>query len=66
MYVVVLVTQSYLSLYDPKDYSLLGSSVHRILQIGIQKWVTIPYSRVSSQPRDRSWVFCIADRFFTI
>ena len=26
MYVVVLVTQSYLSLYDPKDCSLLGSS----------------------------------------
>ena len=36
---------------DPTDHSLPGSSVHRILQAGILEWVTIPFSRGSSQGR---------------
>ena len=47
------------------DCSLPGSPVHRILQARIMEWVAIPFSRGSSQPRDRTQVFCIADRFFT-
>ena len=31
-----------------------------------QEWVAIPLSRGSSQPRDRTWVSCIADIFFTL
>ena len=50
--VKVLVTQSYLTLCDPKDYSLPGSSVHGILQAKILEWVAIPFCRGSSQPRD--------------
>ena len=50
---------------DPMDWPLPGSSVHRILQGRILKWVAMPSSRGSSQPRDRTRVFCIADRFFT-
>ena len=44
----------------------VGSSVHGILQAEILEWVAIPISRGSSQPRDQTWVSCIAGRFFTI
>ena len=37
-----------------------------ILQARILEWVAMPSSRGSSQPRDRTQVFCIAGRFFTI
>ena len=50
--VKVLVTQSCQTLFDPVDYSTLGSSVHGILQLRILEWVAIPFSRGSSQPRD--------------
>ena len=36
-----------LSLWDPMDCSLPGSSVHRILQAGILEWVAVPFSRGS-------------------
>ena len=62
----VLVAQSCPTLCDPTDCSPPGSSVHGILQAGILKWIAIPFSRGSSQPRDRSQVSCIAGRFFTI
>ena len=45
--------QSYLTLCDPMDYSLPGSSVHGILQARILEWVAMPSSRGSSQPRDQ-------------
>ena len=47
------------------DCSLPGSSVPIILQARILGWVAIPFSRVSSQPRDRTLVSPIAGRFFT-
>ena len=37
-----------------------------ILQAGILEWVAMPFSRGSSQPRDRTWVSHIAGGFFTI
>ena len=49
----------------PHNCSPPGSSVHGILQARILEWVAIPFSRGSSQPRDRTWVACIAGRFFT-
>ena len=39
---------------------------HGISQTKILEWVAIPFSRGSSLPRDRMWVFCIAGSFFTI
>ena len=42
-----------------------GSSVHGIPQARILKWVAMPSSRGSSQPRDRTQVSCIAGKFFT-
>ena len=60
------VTQSRPTLWDHMDYSLPGSSVSGILQARIPEWVTIPFSRGSSQPRNRTGVSCIAGRFFTL
>ena len=60
------VIQSCLTLCNPMDCSPSGSSVHGILQARILEWVAISSSRGSSQPRDRTWVSRIADRFFTI
>ena len=39
---------------DPMDYSLPGYSVHGILQARILEWVTMPSSKGSSQPTDRT------------
>ena len=50
----------------PMDYSLLGSSVHGILQARVLEWVAIPFSRGSFQPRDQTRVSYIAGRFFTV
>ena len=63
--VCVLVTQLCSTLCDPMDYSPAGYSVHGILQARILEWVTIPFFKRSSRPRDLTWVSCIADRFFT-
>ena len=61
--VCVLVT---VTLCDPMDCSPPDSSVYGILQARILEWVAIPFSKVSSQPRNWTQVFCIAGRFFTI
>ena len=47
----VLVSQSRLTLCDPMDCSLPGSSVHELFQARILEWVAISFSRGSSQPR---------------
>ena len=57
-----LVTQSCLTLYDPLDCSSPGFCVHGILQARILEWVTIPFSRESSQSRDQTQVSHIAGR----
>ena len=60
----VLVTQSCPTLCDPMHCSPSGSSVHEIFQTRKLEWVSISFSRGSSQPRDRTWVSCTAGRFF--
>jgi len=62
----MLVTQSCLTLCDPVDCSLLGSSVLGILQATILEWVVNSFSRGSSPPRDQIQVSCFASGFFTI
>ena len=42
------VTQSCLTLCDPMDCSLPGSSVHGIFQAIVLKWIAISFSRGSS------------------
>ena len=56
----VKVAQSCLTLFDPMDYT-----VHGMLQARILEWVAFPFSRGSSQPRDRTQVSPIAGEFFT-
>ena len=41
------------TLCNPMDCCWPGSSVHEILQARILEWAAIPFSRGSSQPRDR-------------
>ena len=60
------VAQSCLTLCDPMDCSLPGSSVHGIFQARILEWVAISFSRGSSWPRDWTQVSRIVGRCFTI
>ena len=53
-----LVAKLCLTLYDPMDCSLPGSSVHGISQSRILEWVAISFSSGSSQPRDWTHVSC--------
>ena len=51
--------QSCLTLCDPSDCNLQGSSVHGILQARILVWVAMPSSRGSSWPRDLTHILYI-------
>ena len=67
--VKMLVTESCMTLCEPMDYSLPGSSVHGILQARILNWVAMFFSSGSSWPRNRNFISCIscvAGRFFTV
>ena len=56
----VKVAHLCLTVCDPMNYT-----VHEILQTRILEWVAFPFSRESSQPRDRTQVSCIECGFFT-
>ena len=59
------VCSSCLTLWDLMDYSPPGSSVHGIFLARILEWISIFFSRESSQPRDQTHfpgVSCIARR----
>ena len=58
--VKVKVTQLCPTLCDLMDYTAYG-----ILQARMLEWVAVPFSGGFSQPRDRTWVFCIAGGLFT-
>ena len=58
--VAFMRAQSCLTLCNPMDYSLPGSSVHGIFQARILEWVAILYSRESFQSRDRTYVSCVS------
>ena len=49
----------------PTLCNLMDYTVHGILQARILEWGAFPFSRGSSQPRDRTQVSRIAGRFFT-
>ena len=51
LYVYAKSLQLYLTLWNPVDCCLPGSSVHEILQARTLVWVAVPSSRVSSRPR---------------
>ena len=60
------VSQSCLTLCNPVDYSLPGSSIPGIFQARILEWVAISFSRRFSQPRDGTQVSRVVGRRFTI
>ena len=51
-----------MTLGDPMDCSLLGSSVQGISEARILEWVAISYSRGLSQSRDWTQVSCVSRR----
>ena len=57
--------QSYLTLCDPMDCSLPGSSVHGILQAGVLEWVAIFFSRDLPDLGVKPTSPALADRVFT-
>ena len=62
----LLIAQSCLTLGDPMNCSLPGSSVHGILQERILEWVAVPFCRRSSWPTDWSQASCTVGRLFNI
>ena len=59
-FIYLKVNQLCLTLCDPMD-----CTVHGILQARILEWVAVPFSRGSSQPRDRIQVSYTAGGLFT-
>ena len=60
------VAQSCLTLCDPVDYSLPGSSIQGTLQARILERVAISFSRGSSRPRDQTQVSHVGGRRFNL
>ena len=56
----MLIAQSCPTLYDPKDCSPPGSSVHGASQARILEQVAISFSRGSSRPRKQTHLSCIS------
>ena len=54
----IAFSHSVMTLCDPVDCSMPGSSVHGVLQARKLEWVVISFSRGSSQNRDRTCVSC--------
>ena len=55
-----------LTLCDPMDHGLPGSSVHGILQARVLEWVAISFSKGSSWPRSGTQVSRIASRLYRL
>ena len=60
IFLKVKIAQWCSALCDPMD-----STVYGILQARLLEWVAFSFSRVSSQPRNKTQVSCIAGGFFT-
>ena len=57
---ILIHTQLCLTLCDPMDCSLPGSSVHGIFQARILEWLAIHYFRGCSWHRDQTCISCIS------
>ena len=55
-----MCTPSCLTLCDPMDCGLPGSSVHGISQARILVWVAVSFSKGSSWPRDWTHISCVS------
>ena len=61
---IIVLSQSHSVASDSLDLTDNSSSVHRVLLPRILEWVATPFSRGSSQTRDRTQVSHTAGRFF--
>ena len=61
----MLVAQSCPTLWKPMDCRPQVPLCMWILQARMLEWVSISFSRGSSQPRDQTGVSCIAKRLFS-
>ena len=52
---------------ESESRSVVSDSLqpHGLLQARTLEWVAFPFSRGSSQPRDRTQASCIAGKFYT-
>ena len=64
--IIVLVAQLCLTLCDPMNCILPGSSVHRILQARMTEMDSQPLLQGGSQLKGWTQVSCIAGGFFTV
>ena len=64
--VLCLVAQSYQLFLTPWNVAHQTTLSMGLLRAGILEWVAMPSSRGSSQPRDRTHVFCITGSLFTV
>ena len=62
---VMVVMQSLSRVWLLWPHGQPGSAVHGIFQARILEWVPISFSRLSSQPRDRTHISWTAGEFFT-
>ena len=60
------VAQSFSTLCNPMDCSILCSSTQGIFQARVLEWVAISFPRASSWPRDRTQVSHTVGRCFTV
>ena len=51
--------QSCLTLCYPMNFSLPGSSVHRLLQVQILEWIAMPSFREYPKPRSNQSLLCV-------
>ena len=63
--VLCLVTHSCLPLCDPQIVTHQAPLSMEIIQARILEWIAYPFSKGSSQARNRTGVSYIAGRFFT-
>ena len=65
IFAVVVQSPSHVWLWNAMDWSLPGSSIHRIFQIRLLEWVSTSFFRGSSRPWDQICISCVAGGFFT-
>ena len=58
------VTQSCLTLSDPMDYSLPGSSIHGIFQARVLEWGAIAFSVKMASEYEKALIFLLSLKFF--